>query len=591
MMSMKKTLWKRFAAVAIAAIMMAAGMPAVAIAEGEAIIDTSRSVSLTLTKYLAKEGDTTELDSNVSGEQQTVTDRTPLAGVEFTAEKFADLIQENDGNQVNLKYKLTNGGAIMLSREGTSYHQNQEVSIDILKNFISNKTARDSAISFGSSSVKVTTDENGVAKFVSSVDELPGGAETDYVKLLQGGQGLYLVVETKATANVTQRTHPFFVSLPMSDKSNLDQWLYDVYAYPKNATQDIEVDKEIYAVNGDESEENIAADRHSGEADIGDVITYRIPFTMPMPDGSTVTKLGITDTMCKGLTFKKAGANATKTDVTVNRKDDMDQYEKVAEANYNVTATVNASTGITTLTVTFISAYLTQLSNGTDRLPQFEIIYSAVLNENAVMGNMGNENNVKLVYQTKDASEQESEEKATTVYTWGIDLLKVGESDAPLQDVQFELANGDDTLTFKGKGTNSYIPSTGTGSSKTLTTNSDGTLRIEGLKSGTYYLTEVKTAKGYVLLKEPVQIVITGNNEDGSATATVSGKEAVVSDITVDGNTSRTALVNVKIVNGRGFLLPSTGGAGTTIFTIVGVVVIVLSLALLIMQKKRELNK
>lgn len=566
-----------------------------AIAEGEATIDTNRAVSLTLTKYLAKEGDTTELDSNVSGEWQDVTERTPLAGVEFAVVKFADLIQENDGSTANLKYKLTYAGANILKDDGTGYTQNQEVSIDILKNFISDKTAGDLAVPIGRAGtvVKATTDENGVAKFVSSVAQLPGGVETAHIKQIKEGQGLYLVVETKATANVTQRMRPFFVSLPMSDQSNFNQWLYDVYAYPKNATQNIEIDKQIYAVNDDESEGNIGADRHSAEADIGDIITYRIPFTMAMPDGSTITKLGITDAMCKGLEFKKAGGNAASTDVTVNRKDDTDQYVKVAENNYNVTALTNSSTGITTLTVTFTPAYLNQLNNGTDRLPQFEIIYNAVLDENAVMGDMGNENNAKIIYRTSDANtqDQESKEATTTVYTWGIDLVKVGENDAALQDVQFELANGDDTLTFKGKGTNSYIPSTETGSSKTLTTNSDGTLRIEGLKSGTYYLTEVKTAKGYVLLKEPVQIVITGNNEDGSATATVSGKEAVVSDITVDGNTSRTALVNVKIVNGRGFLLPSTGGAGTTIFTIVGVVVIVLSLALLIMQKKRELNK
>lgn len=55
-------------------------------------------------------------------------------------------------------------------------------------------------------------------------------------------QGLYLVTETDAPANVSEKTPPFLVNIPMSvtvdlaDGTKQDQWLYDVTVYPKNQT-------------------------------------------------------------------------------------------------------------------------------------------------------------------------------------------------------------------------------------------------------------------------------------------------------------------------------------------------------------------
>lgn len=54
--------------------------------------------------------------------------------------------------------------------------------------------------------------------------------------------GLYVVVETKKPAAVTEAVTPFLVSVPMtkvSENGNADptQWLYDIHVYPKNSTQ------------------------------------------------------------------------------------------------------------------------------------------------------------------------------------------------------------------------------------------------------------------------------------------------------------------------------------------------------------------
>lgn len=54
--------------------------------------------------------------------------------------------------------------------------------------------------------------------------------------------GLYVVVETKKPAAVTEAVTPFLVSVPMTkvgENGNDDptQWLYDIHVYPKNSTQ------------------------------------------------------------------------------------------------------------------------------------------------------------------------------------------------------------------------------------------------------------------------------------------------------------------------------------------------------------------
>lgn len=593
---MRKNILKRIATAAVTAAMIATSLPVMAFAADEvSTVDTTKPVSLTLTKYVAGEDDSTELEDDVTGTQQNVTGHEPMKDVGFTVLKFATMVQENDGSQVRLLYSLTeDGAAILMKAKGLgvldtdrTFSANDKVDIDALKKFVTGKTARGpvfTGIENMTNAVTAVTGADGVVKFTSAAV-----TESTSVKHING-QGLYLVVETKAPDKVTQRTRPFFVALPMSDRINLNQWMYDVYAYPKNMTGTIDIDKQIASVNGNSAQGhgNIAEDSHSAEANIGDTITYSVSFTMPIPDGG-LKKLGIVDTMCPGLTFKKAGTTAASTDVKVFRTDDNDRV--VPSTNYTVESKVNDD-GTTTLNVLFTSTYLTQLNTSTNKLPEFEIRYDAVLNEKAVLGSKGNDNTVKAVYRTNAQATAEPDkttrEKKTKTYTWGIKILKVGENNSALSNVEFKLSN-DEGKIFKFIKTDDgfYVPSTATSASETLRTDSGGRIKINGLKSDIYSLTEVKTKSGYILLKNPVEIVIDGDNTNGSATATVNGKDAVLSSDTAGSETSTTAFVEVKIVNTAGFILPSTGGAGTTMFTIIGITVISISAALLIILRRK----
>lgn len=110
-------------------------------------------------------------------------------------------------------------------------------------------------------------------------------------------------------------------------------------------------------------------------------------------------------------------------------------------------------------------------------------------------------------------------------------------------------------------------------------------IHIRGLKPGTYKLTETKTKDGYVLLKDPVEIVITQTNATtGVATAKVGNKDVTM----IEDNGSLTAKVPLTVVNSKGFDLPATGGRGIALFTIAGIAIVAAAGSLLFMRKRSK---
>lgn len=574
------------------------------------VIDTNADVSLTITKYEAEDGDDTALDDSVTGEQQNV-DRTPLKDVNFTALKIGDLkqgrITEADGDPIDgtvqLTCELNADGAKLLNRSyPDTYKEGDKVPIDVLKTFIANKTARGPVLSdLGNTAtwpnaITATTGADGIAKFTSKQADV---TETDGSEVwLKPKQGVYIISETAAPISVTKRSHPFLLSLPMSSRTTQNDWLYDVYAYPKNTLGSTDIDKKIDKVNNGNG--GILTGNEKAGANIGDVITFRVPFTISVPDNG-LSKLEIKDTMSKGLKF------TGETDVKIERADNDDVLVKGTD--FTVSSAADASDSAkTVVTIAFTSTYLTKLNNDARAAadpvtsPQFNIYYNAKLDSDAVLGNAGNKNSVLAYYrQTGDTKDTETPKNEVTVYTCGIDLTKMANDadSTKLNGVQFVLkksrtgtADTDyyyfDETTGESESAIYYYPIlSGTEADRILTTNASGKLVIRGLKSGTYYLEEVKTANGYVLLNEPIQISITFDSTTNTYSAQVNGNDVTLHDDSLN-TTSKTALVPLDVVNSQGFLLPSTGGVGTTMLTIAGVVLVVLSVILLIRMKRKQ---
>ena len=236
----------------------------------------------------------------------------------------------------------------------------------------------------------------------------------------------------------------------------------------------------------------------------------------------------------------------------------------------------------------FTETYINTLNANASTTPNpaFTFVYSATLNADAVAGSIGNGNAVKLVYNYNNnpnqAQDVESQEEKTKVYTWGIQVTKTDETNNALANVEFQLRR--DTKTGEvikfASSDSTYTPSS-EGDVK-LTTNTNGLITIKGLASGTYYLEETKTPKGYTLLNDMVKIVINGDEAQGSMSAQVNDKDATV----VADGTSESALASLTVINNKGFDLPQTGAAGTALFAIVGIVLAAVAGGLLFFLKR-----
>lgn len=552
---MKKNVLKKFAAAALAAATVMSSMSVMAFAA------EPETGSVTITKYMSNTGAGKTLSpEEYTGEAPNGKEEDLLQNVEFAYVKVGDRVQvdtaEGKSSKTEIQYKVTDGKfleAIGIDKTKASANFTQTE----LNNAI--KTHKNDTIKFvkenaDNANKKSTVKTTGEAKFEGlSLHKLYVFAETDATNAVLASDG-------KTKVNVTKVSVPFLVSLPFT--GNDGKPVTALKVYPKNSTGEDTIDKKIVEDDGEKA---------STTANIGDTINYKVTYSIPVGENG-LESLVVTDTMSKGLTFVNNADNikVLNGDVVVDK------------TMYTVNANKDNSTNVTTITITFDSDnYCKKLAPNTT--PNFTITYKATLNENAVLGQSGNTNDVFVTY-TGDVK-RETEHKDTKVFTYGIDLLKKGEgTTVGLKDVKFELTDGANEIKVLKSG-DAYYPSNGTGASSTVTTDEQGKIYIRGLKPGTYQLKETKTNAGYVLLKEPVKIVITEDSTTpGKATASVGNKEVTMNA----DNGSATAIVPLTVVNSKGFDLPATGGRGIALFTIAGIAIVAAAGSLLFMRKRSK---
>ena len=292
------------------------------------------------------------------------------------------------------------------------------------------------------------------------------------------------------------------------------------------------------------------------DADIGQTVNFQSTITAQPGAENYVFE----DTMSAGLTYGKDAK--VYTDEAMTKELDAKYY------------TVNNNPGGgKTFTITFNQDYLNTITAAT----KLYVKYSATLNENAVVGLPGNTNTSKLTYGDKNHTTT-TPDSTTTTYTWDLDVLKYanGNKNDVLEKAQFVLLNKDKNkvaTVVNGKLTGWVdVPVAGEDGTITwpenavLTTNAQGKIEIDGLDADTYYLREVKAPAGYNILKDDVEVKITG---------------ATKSDDTLTYTT-----VVAEVENKSGTELPSTGGMGTTIFYVLGGVLMAGAFVLLVVRKR-----
>ena len=256
----------------------------------------------------------------------------------------------------------------------------------------------------------------------------------------------------------------------------------------------------------------------------------------------------------------------------------------VDAANYTVVT--EGLTDDCTFEVRFTQAFCDTLK-ANDKIV---ISYSATLNENAVIAGEGNPNTSKLSY-GDSSNTKYTPDSQTKTYTWDVDVFKYtmdGETETALAGAKFTLSkstDGSSPIALVSKGNNVYrVAKTGeTGTVTEITTDTTGKLTIQGLDADTYYLTETVAPAGYNMLAAPIKVIIDNDGNVTYATKTTANGEygnAVAAD----------ASLGIKILNQSGTELPSTGGMGTTLFYVLGSV-LVLGAVVLLVTKKRMSTK
>ena len=325
----------------------------------------------------------------------------------------------------------------------------------------------------------------------------------------------------------------------------------------------------------------------TNDADIGQTVNFKSTITAQPGAENYVFH----DKMSAGLTLDKTSIKVDGTAVTDGQGNDFQGD------NYTVSYPSGVDSDGCTFEIAFAQSYLDTITETTT----ITITYSATLNENALVGLPGNKNESKLSYgeisNTTGKPGSTTHPRETETYTWDMNVLKYGNGDEKkvLKDAQFVLLNSDKTKVAtvvngkitgwvdsnvtvvtddEGKTTTTY-PDTWD-KSAILTTNADGKIEIDGLDADTYYLHEVKAPAGYNKLAEDVKVTITGATEQENEET---GKTELVYNT-----------VTAKVNNNSGTELPSTGGMGTTMFYVVGSI-LVLAAVVLLVTKKRMSNK
>ena len=226
---------------------------------------------------------------------------------------------------------------------------------------------------------------------------------------------------------------------------------------------------------------------------------------------------------------------------------------------------VNSASGVMTFTIPWVDSngnhlYATQTS-GSELIP-VHVVYNATVTDAAATAVAPNIVEVKYNDTTSLGT------STTTTYTYKFKLKKIDEQDKALDKAEFELYYGtssenatplkfdliDGVYHYNPSGSETHIKPTGT----------EATALIVGLDNAHYVLKEVVVPAGY----------------NKAADTPVNNVSRV--DVSDDSDTL------VTIQNLKGTELPSTGGIGTTIFYVIGGLLVVGAGVVLVSRRKSQ---
>ena len=280
-----------------------------------------------------------------------------------------------------------------------------------------------------------------------------------------------------------------------------------------------------------------------GTYDIGEEFSYFLVGGVPQyPTNATNKVYTMKDIIGAGLDFSAISNFVVKdgeTSLLVNSDG------TVVNAAGNTVATITISGK--NLTIAFNVDYVTSTT--------VTVEYKAKLNNSAVLGDTGNLNSATLTYSNDPygTGTITSNVAQTSVFTYGVEVLIY--------------ANGDKSKVLSGVKFEVYSDASLTNKLGEITTDSTGRGRLPGLAEGTYYLKQVSTASGYTLPKDAIAIKV---KLEGSTPGSVVG------------------YYEAEVAAFEAGTLPFTGGPGTILYTVIGMITVVSAILLFVLYTRKK---
>ena len=433
--------------------------------------------------------------------------------------------------------------------------------------------------------------------------------------------------ETKGTTTFTGLTPGYYLVYPEmggtgTNSRNTDAMLINIPTNKEGATWNIKstyptVVKQVNTGSGN-------AD--NGSAQVGEVVTFTLASAVPDMSDFTTYVFQFTDKLPEGLTLVHKNDNTAitqNTDFTVEDITLTINGNAVNAANVTVAlddgSDADVGKKILTVKINNLKAESLLESGSFSEGDKIVLTYKAMINENAVTTDpVTNEASVQYSNDPNGTGLGTSTPDESTVYTYEIDVHKWstenGGDTSYLKDAVFALSKESNLGTLSistaegdtnGKVVNdkgssvesSLIGLTGSGNTYkidpeskvyTFATTDSGTIKIQGLEAGTYYLYEVTAPASYNKLKEPVKIEIVVATVEGNDGTNNASFENPVYIVTVNGNTTTGTPDDsvIKVENKKGIVLPETGSIGTIGLTVAGVAIVLVGV--FAPRKKKE---
>ena len=407
----------------------------------------------------------------------------------------------------------------------------------------------------------------------AAYEEITGAGENS-VTFSEVIPGEYIAIAKNTTGVKVYR--PTTVSVLPSYDEKTDRWYLKDVTAPTMKSTEPSVTKTV-------DEKSVGA---------GDTVTYTITALIPeYPANVAHHEVIVADAL---ETSKLAFNN----DIAV--KDQSGVPANITE-DYTVEQNASIDGKQYTFAVTFTDDYIAAHAG-----QNVTVTYTAEVTREAVQVN---DNTAVLIYNNDPyADAHQTKDSTVSVYSYGITFNKVNESDKALTDVQFELYKANaahdgvdgNALKFTYEnGAYKYDPKAGTGTTSTLDVDdSTGQIKISALDTGYYMLKETKASDSgqYVVPRSMILIFLSDDPADGTldntSDASISGNENVISIVgnqaAIKDNTLSFTVKNTPL-DDSGLTLPVTGGMGTMIFTIAGILLMAgaVTMIVVIFRKKK----